>query len=67
MSREKVWTYRAVCFGQPIGPWRTRLRFAQDDLAAEGLGSRDDGGRFYITVPGGLQQSSYWRDFGQLA
>lgn len=54
--------YRATCFSKPIGPWRDRIRDTFDDLAAEGLGSRDEWGTFYVTVPGGYQVRSAWEE-----
>lgn len=55
--------YRATCFGKPTGPWRDRLREVQEDLEADSLGSRDEYGQFYITVPGGIERRSAWVEF----
>ncbi len=51
--------YRAVCFGRPLGPWRSRQREAQDDLAENGLGERSEWGAFYITVPGDIEMKQF--------
>lgn len=55
--------YRATSFGEPIGPWRERLREVYEDLEADGLGDRDEGGQFYVMVPGGVERRSYWVEF----
>ncbi len=48
--------YRAVCFGRPIGPWRSDIRLARRDLMEEGLGDYSEYGRaFYIMVPGDIE------------
>lgn len=67
MSSILAYWYRATCFGAPIGPWRNSLRAAKGDLEREGLGSYDEWGQFYITVPGGLQQQGAWMDFAEWA
>lgn len=52
--------YRAVCFGKPIGPWRSTIHLARKDLMEEGLGNYSEHGRaFYITVPGDIERA--WR------
>ena len=50
--------YRALCFGRPIGPWRASCERARQDLIEMDLGSYDDWGAFYITVPGDME----WMD-----
>jgi hypothetical protein len=55
--------YRATSFGQPVGPWRDCLRDVRADLEADGLGSHDEYGQFYITVPGGMIRRSAWVEF----
>jgi hypothetical protein len=35
----------------------------QDDLRAEGLGSVDERGRFYVTVPGDIERLSVPMNF----
>ena len=55
--------YRATCFGDPVGPWRTSISEAWADLEGQQLGSYDELGTFYITVPGGLARVSEWMDF----
>lgn len=58
---QKMFTwYRATCFGRPIGPWRKSGRHAREDLIAQGLGSYDEYGCFFVTVPGGMDRQSEW-------
>lgn len=47
--------YRAVSFGRPIGPWRKERNKARQDLIERELGSYDEWGTFYITVPGEIE------------
>jgi len=47
--------YRAKCFNRPVGPWRTSRERAVNDLIAQNLGSYDEWGHFFITVPGELE------------
>ena len=47
--------YRVVSFGKPKGPWRSSRRQAQGDAIKLGLGSYDDWGKFYATVPGDIE------------
>lgn len=47
--------YRAVSFGRPVGPWRADRDKARQDLIDHDLGSYDEWGSFYITVPGELE------------
>jgi hypothetical protein len=35
----------------------------RDDLEAQGLGSHDERGTFFVTVPGGIQSHGEWMDF----
>lgn len=58
MYRE-TW-YRAVCFGRPVGPWHDTKARAQRDLIEAKLGSFDDYGTFYVTVPGDLIRETRW-------
>lgn len=58
MYRE-TW-YRAVCFGRPVGPWRRDRKDAQTDLVDRELGSYDDWGKFWVTVPGDLERKVEW-------
>jgi hypothetical protein len=58
MFRE-TW-YRALCFGKPIAPWRNSRDAARRDLIDAHLGSYDDYGAFYITVPGEMAKASKW-------
>ena len=55
--------YRATCFGVACGPWRTSLREVRADLVGQGLGSYDETGQFYVTVPGGIDRESDWMDY----
>lgn len=52
---EKNTWWRALCFGKPIGPWRTDRKLAQEDLIDRELGSYDEWGKFWVTVPGDMQ------------
>lgn len=47
--------YRVVSFGKPMGPWRSQRRHAQQDAVALDLGSYDDYGVFWATVPGDIE------------
>lgn len=47
--------YRALCFRRPIGPWRLDRNQARRDLLEADLGSYDEWGSFYVTVPGDLE------------
>ena len=58
MYRE-TW-YRALCFGKPVAPWRNSRERARRDLMEHGLGSFDDYGTFYVTVPGELARKAEW-------
>lgn len=63
MSKIVAYWYRATCFGSPCGPWRTTRWEVRDDLEAQGLGSHDERGTFFVTVPGGIQSHGEWMDF----
>lgn len=65
MYRE-TW-YRALCFGKPIAPWRNTKEKARRDLEAKDLGSFDDWGKFWITVPGDLETKQVWVDQSKAA
>jgi len=54
-----VW-HRALCLGKPVGPWRTEQDEARRDLVEQGLGSFDEWGKFWATVPDNLQTSNKW-------
>lgn len=54
---------RATCLGVSCGPWRFGYTAARRDLIAQGLGSYDEYGCFYTTVPGGLEVRSEWVSF----
>lgn len=67
VSRKVVHWFRATSFGTPVGPWRETMREARIDLIRQGLGSYDDDGWFFITVPGGIDRRSAWMDFELVA
>lgn len=47
--------FRAVSFGRPIGPWRTCKEKVRQDLIDKDLGSYDEWGVFFISVPGDIE------------
>lgn len=47
--------YRSMCFESPRGPWRESKEQARRDAIAIGLGSYDDWGQWFDTVPGRIQ------------
>lgn len=55
----RVQVYRVSVFGQPRGPWRVDKMQAHRDAIAAKLGSYDDTGRFYATVPGSIDMVEY--------
>ena len=57
---EKVTWYRAVCFEKPVGPWRRCRNKMRHDLIENGLGSYDEWGSFFVTVPGDIQIRWEW-------
>ena len=59
--------YRATCFGDPVAPWRDSLTEARRDLISMKLGSYDEWGAFFTTVPGGLLRDSAWVDYDEWA
>jgi hypothetical protein len=65
VSRKVVQWCRATSFGVPIGPWRFGRKGARRDLMAEGLGSYDEDGCFYTTVPGGMDVREEWMSFDE--
>jgi len=65
LNKKMVSWYRATCFGRPIGPWRKSVRTAREDLIAEGLGSHDEYGCFFVTVPGGMDRQSEWMPYDE--
>jgi hypothetical protein len=54
---QRVTYYRAIVFGQPVGPWRSDRGQARRDLIAMDLGGYDADGAFYCTVPGDIEAS----------
>lgn len=50
--------YRVAVFRKPRGPWRERRADAQRDAFHQGLGSFDEYGRFFITVPADIEARS---------
>lgn len=67
-----VVVYRITMFGRSMGPWRADIKQARRDAIELNLGSYDEWGKFYLTVPGEIemervaQQSvrTYLRAFG---
>lgn len=51
----RVTWYRAMCLGKPVGPWRIERERARRDLISRKLGSYDEWGKFWITVPGDME------------
>lgn len=49
--------YQAMCFEKPVGPWRSEMKKARNDLIAHDLGTRDEHGRFFIIVPGSIRSA----------
>jgi len=47
--------YRVVVFGIAKGPWRRNRRLAYRDAIELDLGSYDEWGRFFVTVPAEIQ------------
>lgn len=47
--------YRVVVFGKPVGPWRSVRSQANQDAIELELGSYDENGQFYVTVPADIQ------------
>ncbi len=47
--------YRAVSFGRPVGPWRDDRKKVRQDLIDHDLGSYDEWGGFWISVPGDIE------------
>jgi len=47
-----VRSYRVTCFGRPRGPWRETKEEARRDAIDLGLGSYDEYGQWFDTVPG---------------
>ena len=51
----KITWYRALCLGKTVGPWRADKERVRRDLIARELGSFDEWGKFWITVPGDVE------------
>lgn len=47
--------FRVVIFGVPHGPWREDRLQAQRDAIELDLGSYDEWGTFYLTVPADIE------------
>ncbi len=56
MYRQAVRQYRALCLGKPIGPWRDDREKMRQDLMQRDLGSYDEWGSFYVSVPGDIDK-----------
>lgn len=65
MGQKVVEWCRATSFGLPVGPWRFGRRVARQDLIDQGLGSYDEYGCFYTTVPGGMDVRREWMEYGE--
>ena len=48
--------YRVKVFGKPKGPWRRVKRQAERDAFELGLGDYDEWGKFFISVPGEIEE-----------
>lgn len=48
--------YRVISAERLAGPWRDTKDAAREDAIALGLGSYDEEGRWYDTVPGRIQE-----------
>lgn len=48
--------YRVKVFGTPRGPWRPVRRQAQQDAIELGLGEYDEWGKFFVSVPGEIEE-----------
>ncbi|QDC39102.1 hypothetical protein FIL70_07400 [Sphingobium fuliginis ATCC 27551] len=59
--------YRALCLGQPVGPWRQCKERVRRDLLTRQLGSYDEWGKFFITVPGDIEVRHEWAQSSAIA
>jgi hypothetical protein len=50
--------FRVVVFGTPRAPWRPTRIEAQRDAIEMDLGSFDEWGQFYVTVPADIEVGS---------
>lgn len=64
---QQVMWYRALCFGKPIAPWRDNKEQVRRDLEARQLGSFDEWGHFWITVPGDVEMARMGADQSKAA
>lgn len=48
--------YRLRVFGEPKAPWRRVKTQAQQDAIELGLGSFDEWGKFFVAVPGDIEE-----------
>ena len=48
--------YRVTVFGKPKGPWRRVRQQAQNDAMQLGLGHVDEWGKFFVSVPGEIEE-----------
>ena len=53
--RHHVRLWRVLSFGREASPWRADLEQTRRDAAYLGLGSYDERGVWYTTVPGDIQ------------
>lgn len=56
LLKQAVCWHQATNFGRAAAPWRETIDEVRRDLIELGLGSFEDAGRFYITVPGGIRR-----------
>lgn len=47
--------YRVIVFGKPQAPWRSTREQARRDAVDLDLGSYDEWGQFFITVPAEIE------------
>lgn len=50
--------YRAICCRRPVGPWRTDIKKARQDLIEKDLGGYDEWGTFFSDALGSLETMS---------
>lgn len=52
--------FRATAFGEALAPWRESKQQVARDLIENDLGSYDEYGRFFVTVPGHVETRYNW-------
>jgi hypothetical protein len=48
--------FRVRVFGKPQGPWRRVRKQAQQDAIELGIGTYDEWGKFFVSVPGEIEE-----------